>query len=592
MKAIVVMFDTLSRRYLPCYGNDWVKAPNFDRLAAKAVTFDTSYVCSMPCMPARRDYHTGRPNFLHRSWGPLEPFDDSMPRMLSRAGVHTHMCTDHNHYFEDGGLNYHTQFTTWEYFRGQEGDPWKGELPEPPIPERVSGKNAIYSDDAQMAVYRKAFPEVSDAGMERLRFLARQDWANRKHMPTEETQSQTLTFDAGLEFITTNAAHDNWMVHIETFDPHEPFYSPEHYKALYPQHYTSYDGPVFDWPYYGRTTGLEVEAEHLRHEYAALISMCDRNLGRVLDAMDAHDLWTDTMLIVWTDHGFLMGEHDWWGKCSMPMYQEIAHTPFFIWDPRSGAAGERRGALVQPSIDLAPTLLRFFGHEPTARMLGKDLAPVVARDDAARDAGIFGMHGAHVNVTDGRHVYMRAPANAANEPLFQYTLMPTHMRSFFDIGDFKDLQVAPPFAFTRGASTMKIGSQTWRCRDHAFDNLLWDVAAAPDQAEPLRDTNTEARLIGRMTALMAECEAPQDQYERLGLPPPHRGPEPTTTTSRAPGHGANREGHKKRELDEMAGKSRRPTPIRSSIARPKTIPARSSRSGARPTARAWPRRTR
>lgn len=520
MKAVVVMFDTLSRRYLPCYGNDWVSAPNFERLARRAVTFDTSYVCSMPYMPARRDYHAGRPNFLHRSWGPLEPFDDSMPRMLSEAGIHTHLCTDHNHYFEDGGLTYHTQFTTWEYFRGQEGDPWKGELAEPPIPPRVFGKNAIHSDAAQMAVYRAIFPEESDAGMARLRFLARQDWVNRSHMESEDRRSQTLTFDAGLAFIDANAGHDGWMVHIETFDPHEPFFSPERYKALYPEHFESYDGPVFDWPWYGRTTGLDAEAEHLRHEYAALISMCDQNLGRVLDAMDAHGLWDDTMLVVWTDHGFLMGEHEWWGKCSMPMYQEVAHTPFLVWDPRAGAAGGRRGALVQPAIDLAPTLLRFFGIEPTERMLGQDLAATVAADAPVRNAALFGMHGAHVNVTDGTHVYMRAPKNAANEPLFQYTLMPTHMRSFFDLADFRDLDVAPPFDFTRGASTMRIARQTWRCRDHGFDDLLWDVAARPQQDAPLEDAALEACMIARMRALMQACDAPEEQYRRLGLDPP------------------------------------------------------------------------
>ena len=82
MKAIMVMFDTLNRRMLPPYGCDWVHAPNFQRLAQQTVTFDNCYVGSMPCMPARRELHTGRYNFLHRSWTPLEPFDNSMPQLL------------------------------------------------------------------------------------------------------------------------------------------------------------------------------------------------------------------------------------------------------------------------------------------------------------------------------------------------------------------------------------------------------------------------------------------------------------------------------------------------------------------------------
>ena len=66
MKAIMVMFDSLNRLMLPPYGCDWVHAPNFQRLAERSATFENSYVCSMPCMPARRDLHTGRPNSPHR----------------------------------------------------------------------------------------------------------------------------------------------------------------------------------------------------------------------------------------------------------------------------------------------------------------------------------------------------------------------------------------------------------------------------------------------------------------------------------------------------------------------------------------------
>ena len=127
MKAIVVMFDSLNRHMLPPYGGDWIKAPNFSRLAKRSATFDNCYVGSMPCIPARRELHTGRTNFLHRSWGPIEPFDDSMPEILGANGIHTHLATDHQHYWEDGGATYHTRYKSFEFIRGQEGDPWKGE---------------------------------------------------------------------------------------------------------------------------------------------------------------------------------------------------------------------------------------------------------------------------------------------------------------------------------------------------------------------------------------------------------------------------------------------------------------------------------
>ncbi len=135
MKAIILLFDSLNKNYLPPYGDLLTKAPNFQRLAAHAATFDNSYVGSMPCMPARRELHTGRYNFLHREWGPLEPFDDSMPELLKKAGIYTHLISDHLHYWEDGGGNYHNRYSSWDVVRGQEGDHWKASVGEPPIPE-------------------------------------------------------------------------------------------------------------------------------------------------------------------------------------------------------------------------------------------------------------------------------------------------------------------------------------------------------------------------------------------------------------------------------------------------------------------------
>ena len=83
MRAINLMFDSLNRHMVAPYADVAPHLPNFARLAARTVTFEKFYAGSMPCMPARRELHTGRQNFLHRSWGPLEPFDDSVPALLA-----------------------------------------------------------------------------------------------------------------------------------------------------------------------------------------------------------------------------------------------------------------------------------------------------------------------------------------------------------------------------------------------------------------------------------------------------------------------------------------------------------------------------
>lgn len=489
MRAIVVMFDTLNRRFLPPYGAKGVHAPSFERLARRSVQFENCYGGSMPCMPARREMHTARYNFLHRSWGPLEPFDDSVPQLLTESGVYTHLVTDHQHYWLDGGATYHPRFRTFELFRGQEGDEWKGHV---------------------------ADPDLSDitpfTGNHELR---RQDRINRGYLATEAEHPQTRTFDAGLHFIDTNADQDDWMVQIETFDPHEPFFSYEQYHRLYEEVATS-SGMEFDWPDYVPVTQSEADLAHLRNRYLALLSMCDHSLGRVLDTMDRHQMWDDTMLIVCTDHGLLLGEHDWLGKNVMPLYDETIHTPLFVWDPRTGVAGESRDALVQ-TIDLGPTLLDAFGLQPTPDMQGRSLTEVITAGAQLREAALFGLHGGHACVTDGRYVYMRACAGPENQPLFDYTLMPTSMRGRFSPEVLARAELVGPFGFTKGAPVLKVPAIAPN-NPAAFGSLLFDLVSDPTQAEVLTDPDLELRMAGLLVELMRANEAPTEQFLRLGLP--------------------------------------------------------------------------
>jgi arylsulfatase A-like enzyme len=490
MKAILVMFDSLNRHMLPPYGCEWVHAPNFERLAQRSVAFENCYVGSMPCMPARRELHTGRYNFLHRSWGPVEPFDDSMPEILRKNGVYTHLITDHAHYWEDGGATYHTRYESYELVRGQEADQWKGRVEPPPdTPPRVR----VQSPDQPERMWV-------------------QDWVNRGYMPAPEDQPQVKTFNLGLDFMRLNHEADNWLLQIETFDPHEPFFTHQQFKDLYPH---GYRGPLLDWPSYAPVSESPAEVEHIRLEYAALLSMCDEQLGRVLDLMDELDMWRDTMLIVCTDHGFLLGEHDWWAKNVQPWYNENAHTPLFVYDPRTGRTGERRQSLVQ-MIDFPATLLQFFGLPLPPDMQGRPLEGTVARDEPVREAALFGVHGGHVNVTDGRYVYMRAPANPENKPLYEYTLMPTHIRSRFSVDELRTAELAEPFAFTKGVRPLKIEARPW-IKAHPFGTLLFDLEADPRQEHPLQDPQVEARMIRLLIGLMVDNDAPAEQFERLGL---------------------------------------------------------------------------
>ena len=487
MRAIMVMFDSLARRHLPPFADsDAVIAPNFARLADRAVTFGNCYAGSMPCMPARRELHTGRYNFLHRSWGPMEPFDDSVPQILRRNGVATHLATDHMHYWEDGGATYHTRYGTFTLVRGQQGDPWKGRVRDPEVGDHL---------------------RLQRSG------TWRQDQINRQYLTGLADHPQTLTFDAGLEFIEDNAHEQQWFVQIETFDPHEPFYSDPSFEALYPG---DDDGPDLDWPDYVQVIDDDALRARVRRHYDALVTMCDASLGRVLDAMDEHRLWDDTMLIVCTDHGFLLGEHGWWGKSVPPWFDETIHTPLYVWDPRSKASGEYRAELVQ-TIDLGPTLLDFFGLGLTPDMQGRPLAGVLTGGAPIREFGLFGGFGGHVSITDGRYVYMRAPADERNEPLFEHTLMPTHMRGMFTGTELRAAELVPPFGFTKGMPLLRTPA-SGGTNPYAFGTRLYDLQTDPRQEEPLCDDAIETRMAQALVAALRAGEAPESQFQRLGLP--------------------------------------------------------------------------
>ena len=497
MKTVFVLLDSLNRNAMESYGSTSVHTPNFLRFAQRAVTFDNHYVGSLPCIPARRDLHTGRINFLHRSWGPLEPFDDSFPELLKQTGTYSHIATDHHHYFADGGATYHQRYSSWDLVRGQAIDRWKAHV----NPDLDSLKQDFHPLQHHRTNYM----------------------VNRSYMVEEADYCGPQVFDLAQEFLKKNYKENNWFLQLECFDPHEPFHAPMRFRERYP---TDYNGPILDWPVYKRVTETSDEIAEIRANYAALTTMCDEYFGNLLDFFDKNDLWKDTCLVLTTDHGFLLGEHDWWSKNRMPVYDEIAHIPLMIYHPEfSQQGGTRRKALTQ-SIDIMPTLLDMHSNKIPEDVLGKSLLPLMEQEHDIREAVIFGYFGAACNITDGRYVYYRYPEKLTAEGLYEYTLMPTRMTSRFSIKELTDATLENPFGFSKGVPLLKLRPRanevgdTIEVQGMNFEDTqtrLYDLWADPKQTSPINDPKTEARLVAAMIELMQEADAPVELFDRFNL---------------------------------------------------------------------------
>lgn len=516
MRTIFVLFDSLNRSALGAYGSTAVRTPNFDRFSQRAMTFDRHYVGSLPCIPARRDMHSGRLNFMHCPWGPLEPFDNSFADLLSRNGIYTHLVSDHAHYFENGGWGYANAFDSWAFIRGQEYDPIKV-MTQPPVARLREMFDARHYPTRNLMEGHTVTRGNTDSDV----------WRRSRHaintlfMNEEADYPIAKCFADAFEFLETNTSADDWFLQIECFDPHEPFTAPERFKDAYR---TGYNGKILDWPLYEKVTETAEEVAEIRANYAALVAMCDAYFGRLLDWLDAEDAWSDTALILTTDHGFLLGEHEWWAKNKMPYYEEISHIPLMIWHPQMGARRGTRTDTLSQTPDLMPTILDFYDIPIPREVTAHSLMPVLNGGTSERDSAILGMFAGPICVTDGRYSYYLYPSDRSGAPPSVYTVMPSHMVSLYSVDELRSAELVEPFDFTKGARVMKINMDPTVGETGLAGNALWeggsclfDLETDPGQHHPLDDQDTIDRLRRAIFGHLVQHNAPEDFYAHYGL---------------------------------------------------------------------------
>lgn len=503
MKTILILMDTLQRKMVHAYEPDCpVITPNIDRLAKRCAIFDRHFIGSAPCMPARRDILTGRLNFLERNWGAVEPFDVTMPALLKKRNVFSHIVTDHCHYMELGGEGYVQQYNTWELIRGQETDAWDSRIRDPEMPSDYLGR------------------------------VGRQYQCNRQHFKTDADYPTPRTFAAAADWLKNNEGADNFFLQVEVFDPHEPFDAAQEFLDMYPDDFPKF----YEWPRYAQLNEDETpEAiRHLRNRYMATLSMADKWLGKLLDEMDRQNLWEDTMVIFTSDHGHMLGEHNRTGKNDFHAWNEMAEIPLFIHLPGDKAAGQRFACLTQ-NIDLFPTILDWFGEksyldEGMYPIHGKSLLPVLGGEtDQVRQYALYGWFGKPVNITDGHYTYFRA-ANEDNKPLYWYgSVLTTYARYFsdglptelIDCGNYLEWTKLPVYRINLGVVNAAMEEKMKEFGIFPDPDLkvsmLFDIDKDNDQLYPIHDQQLEERFKAALVTALREHQSPEEQLDRLNL---------------------------------------------------------------------------
>lgn len=487
MKTIMILMDSLNKEYLQAYNKDtWVQSPNITQFAEDSHVFDNNFICSAPCMPARRDLMTGRPSFVERCWGPVEAYDVTMQQKMRDNGVFAHIVTDHCHYMDRGGENYLQEFNTWDYIRGQEYDGWVSRV-TPPKP---------------FEHYGHVFPQYE---------LNSTTYIKETDYPTPKT------FMAACEWLENNKDEDDYFLQVEVFDPHEPFDTPQNYRDLYPD---TYSGPRFNCSSYEAVTEPAEAIEHLKHRYASSVTMTDHWFGVLISKLQELGLYEDTLIILTSDHGHLLGEHGFTGKNFTHGFNRLANIPLMVRVPGTENKGKRHDNLVQ-SIDIPATLLDYFQIEKPETMLGSSFLPVLTTGEkTTRDVIMYGWFGGPINICDGKHTYFHAAVREDNTPLFSYCSTPTTLLRFLaktdrekiEMGRFLDYTDFPVYKIP---SPFPIGH--FKSSKYVRESLIFDYQNDYYQEHPIEDKELQEELIDKLITMMQWAQAPAEQYVRLGL---------------------------------------------------------------------------
>ncbi len=380
LNVVLLVSDSFRADNLKAYGSQWVEAPNLNRFAERAVIFEDAYPEGLPTIPVRRQLMTGRrvaPMHYYPQhepvqlpgWHDLFYEDVTLSEVLAEAGYRTALIADVPHY-QRPGRSFHRGYGYYEWIRGQEVDSYAQ------APRKMPDFSDLYP-----AEYLKSPDLNRQFGREKLFEFLNQYTANRRRWLQEGASLVEITSKKAIRWLKENRNEGPFFLHVEAFDPHEPWEPPPEFLEKYLKTPTAHRWPE---PPYGEVEVPPEGVKRFRANYAGEASAVDHWFGKILDTVGDLGLEGNTLVVFLSDHGALLGEQGQFVKGPERLRTQVTHIPLLIRTPGNELAGKRVAGFAQIP-DVAPTILGRLGLKPASRFTGEDLWPYALGHGNPRD---------------------------------------------------------------------------------------------------------------------------------------------------------------------------------------------------------------
>lgn len=374
--VLFIAVDDL-RPSIGCYGDEHAITPNIDGLATRGLLFNRAYCQVAVCNPSRASLMTGlRPDNLGVWTLPIhfreaKPDAVTLPQWFRKFG---YTAVSH-------GKIYHNPTPDPQSW----SEPIR-DLPALPYPYPEGTKDHVRNVQADLPKddWRKTnlrSPSTASPALEDNQVL---DGA-RTDMAIEDLRRLGKTAEPFFLAMGYIRPHLAWVAPEKYWDMHDPAklpsLTPQRVTPNTPKYALSNNSELthyvdlinFPKPWDDEVVSDE-QSRHLMHAYYACVSYVDAQIGRLMTALDEEGLAENTIVVLWSDHGWKLGEYRGWGK--MSNYEIDARVPLIISAPGMKTAGQKTNQLVE-LLDLYPTLCDLASIDKPKFLDGSSLAPIL-----------------------------------------------------------------------------------------------------------------------------------------------------------------------------------------------------------------------